>query len=401
MKMNFLKNVILSASIGFMPCVLASTSPSELGQYSIGYQTLYSVQTKQGLVTNVSVWYPVSDQSECSASAAYPTAALGFGAFYDLPSPNGYLTGEQCMPSAGQHPVFIYDHGGGFDRSDSARFESMHIAEHLASHGFIAIAFNQGNSSANRARDMRDILNIVLANDRFSSVADPNKVVTAGHSAGGRTSLSLAGGDGIDDTLPDSHSRIVAAVGYDTALGSSSSSVTPKVKNINVPVLMMGGPYLQAAGFKVFAKSTGSPKVKVYLPQAAHLSFGTFLCDDIKANRDLSLGNGFAGEPLAGPSDDPNAYYAWFNWNVYLIFGSQKTFGAGRQFCHSIEVADEYKDFTPQYQQQEDVIEILKYFTTAFLKAYVMDESEYEKYLEPTEYHKYFDANDVSATMQK
>jgi predicted dienelactone hydrolase len=161
------------------------------GPHAIGYRT-YSVEYLPPLATEprrtfVLVWYP-----------ALP--AEGERPFYTL------RTSEVAVVDAppaelGPLPVVVYSHG-----HQSYGASLSHLAEHLASHGFITIApTHTGNTFVdgdNRETEIyyQRAFDVKAALDHFAALSnDPlagrfgERIAMTGHSFGGYTTFALAG----------------------------------------------------------------------------------------------------------------------------------------------------------------------------------------------------------------
>jgi predicted dienelactone hydrolase len=191
---------------------------SEPGPHAVGYRT-YSIEYMPPLAaeprrTFVLVWYP-----------ALPSE--GERPFYTL------RTSEVAVVDAppadlGPLPVTVYSHG-----HQSYAASLSHLAEHLASHGFITIApTHTGNTFVdgdNRDTDIYYLrsLDVKAALDHFESLAgDPlagrfgDEIAMTGHSFGGYTTFALAGASFPIDEL-------TAACEAGTGKESFCSTMTP------------------------------------------------------------------------------------------------------------------------------------------------------------------------------
>ncbi len=173
------------------PTAVDVASLSDPGPYAVGYRT-YTVEYTPPLATEprrtfVLVWYP-AEPSE------------GERPFYTL------RTSEVAVVDAppadlGPRPVVVYSHG---HQSYAASFS--YLMEHLASHGFIAIApTHTGNTFIDgdhretdiyylRSLDVKASLDYfeALSGDPLSGRFGPKKAMT-GHSFGGYTTFALTG----------------------------------------------------------------------------------------------------------------------------------------------------------------------------------------------------------------
>jgi len=213
------------------------------GSYPVGVRTLELLDTSRMNVqgtgprpVTVEIWYP-STPAAVAGVDRYVVNLFGF----DVARTPSY---RDVARSDGAFPVVLFSHGNA-----GIRFQSIFLATHLASHGYIvASPDHHGNtfldigagtidaqSFVNRPLDMKFLLTELLARnasagDFLSGAIDATRVGMSGHSFGGFTTLALAGGDTADARMK-AFMALAPASPFDAAfLGS-----------ITAPILIQGG----------------------------------------------------------------------------------------------------------------------------------------------------------------
>ncbi|MFN8542976.1 MAG: hypothetical protein U0807_02000 [Candidatus Binatia bacterium] len=150
----------------------------------------------------------------------------------------------------GRLPVVLFSHGSG-----GIRFQSVFLAQHLASHGFlVASPDHHGNTfvdalrgvvdaqaAVNRPLDMHFVLDHLLAFDGepgnfLAGAVDGDRVGMAGHSFGGYTAFALAGGAFGLGTFTDP--RVKAILPQAPFSGPFDDAF---FAGITIPTLVLGG----------------------------------------------------------------------------------------------------------------------------------------------------------------
>lgn len=141
------------------------------------------------------IWYPVA-----------PTRKLTF--VFDTPKktptffPVAVASDAPLAPAPGTYPLVLLSHASG-----SSALQMIWLGYHLASRGFIVAAVNHhGNTNEEarqfaqgaalvweRPKDLSVVLDRLLADPKFGSRIDPNRIGAAGFSLGGYTVIALAG----------------------------------------------------------------------------------------------------------------------------------------------------------------------------------------------------------------
>lgn len=142
------------------------------------------------------VWYPAAPGSEARTDWGDPAMRPLFAPIAVAP--------EAVLSSESQkYPLVLLSHG-----HTGVALELMWLGQYLASRGYIVAAVDHhGDSMAEgqvlaqgfllrgeRARDLSDIIDKLLADPAFGAHIDATRIGAAGHSSGGETVIALAGG---------------------------------------------------------------------------------------------------------------------------------------------------------------------------------------------------------------
>jgi predicted dienelactone hydrolase len=216
---------------------------SDPGPFAVGVRTLELFDTTRTDVAGtgprpvtVEVWYPTTPETVVGVPR-YVVNLFGF----DVARTPSYRDVDRA---AGQYPLVLFSHG-----NSGIRFQSIFLATHLASHGYIvASPDHHGNtfidlgagivdglSAVNRPKDMTFLLDTLLqrnatAGDFFAGAIDASRIGMSGHSFGGFTTLALAAGDAKDDRI-GAFMPLAPASPFDEAFFQS----------ITKPILIQGG----------------------------------------------------------------------------------------------------------------------------------------------------------------
>jgi predicted dienelactone hydrolase len=140
------------------------------------------------------IWYPAASDAREQAQWIGPRFVPFFGAGNAAPD---------ATPDAGAlRPLILLSHGNG-GRADQLAW----LGTALAAHGFIAVAVNHPGNNALadytidgtslwwlRAVDLSAVIDAMLADKTFGGLIDPARIGAAGHSLGGYSVLTAAGG---------------------------------------------------------------------------------------------------------------------------------------------------------------------------------------------------------------
>ncbi len=150
------------------------------------------------------IWYPAS------AGSPLTVPQVGDPAWRPYFVQRPFAVEAPLSTQAPRYPLVLLSHG-----STSVNLSLAWLGAYLAEHGYIAAAVNHhGNTGAEgrllsqgfmaqweRAGDLSALLDKMLADAKFGSHIDPNRVFAAGHSAGGATVIMLAGGQFSGDEM--------------------------------------------------------------------------------------------------------------------------------------------------------------------------------------------------------
>jgi len=237
------------------------------GDYAVGTAEL-TIEDEERPLT-ATVWYPADATPGEEPVVSYPLTRLirvGGEAYRDAAP----------LAEGAPYPLIVFSHG-----SDASRVLYLTLMEHLASRGFVVIAAdhpgnnvetrlangsNYATSYALRPDDVlrqidyaADVLN--AEGGLLEGLIDTEQVGVMGHSFGGWTALSVAGGrvdfsglqahcdtvEGDDNTcfVLDLESEIAAARGYDQAPGSPWEATTDERIQAVVALAPWNGPVLE------------------------------------------------------------------------------------------------------------------------------------------------------------
>ena len=191
------------------------------------------------------------------------------------------------IAKGGPYPLVIYSHGT-YGRADN----NMHMIEHLVHHGYIVAApefplssraaFTQISMAdpsdvANQTKDIRFIIDRLLADPEFGPAIDPAKIGTTGHSLGAVTSYFTSFGTQTRDPRIAATALIAGGDPVQTALTQNMGLQGTGHAEVRVPVLFL------SADHDVFARTTGrphaaysrveGPKTEVMVRGGVHVSF--------------------------------------------------------------------------------------------------------------------------------
>lgn len=172
------------ALLALLLCLSTLTPRTTTAQAADGGVGLLRLTTTGEYAVPVAVWYP----------SAAPSTAFTAGPYEIHAAPN-------APPEAGPHPVVLLSHGSG-----GSELGHADLAEALARRGYVVAAPRHLGDSYDRpdgrgtdrqliGRPWQAVaaLDAVLSDGRLSSIVDATRIGMAGFSAGGYTTLVMAG----------------------------------------------------------------------------------------------------------------------------------------------------------------------------------------------------------------
>lgn len=172
------------------------------GPYAVGVRQFKIEDPDRPL--DVVVWYPASNPEDLEQKVSYQVG------IYSIEG-QALQDGEPDM-TAGPYPLIVFSHGSG-----GTRYQSLYYTEHLASYGFVVMAMDhpgntildmlggdeeqlERNIAVNFALRPLDMLRTIAYADELTAdgplagLIDTDRIGVTGHSFGGYTALSVAGG---------------------------------------------------------------------------------------------------------------------------------------------------------------------------------------------------------------
>lgn len=278
-----------------LPSIETRPALSEPGSFAIGVTTIELTNKDQMLASNplstadrileLEVWYPLIEEPKKKTQAIYNDQTRSGQAF----SVKGKAFRDASF-SFGErtYPLVIFSHG-----YTGYRSLFFHLAEHLASHGYVVASIDHSDSTnkdvdfatspgsgwpstlLNRSRDQAFALGALFEHALFGPALAP-KAALVGYSMGGYGALNTVGGchriasafieqagyesdaaqallnainqcrAGRDKVDP----RWQAMVAMAPWGGTSGAHDLASLENINLPTLFVGGEYDDVSGFE-------------------------------------------------------------------------------------------------------------------------------------------------------
>ncbi len=373
----------------------APKTPSEIGQYNIGFQKEILFDANHQLPNGndrpleIMTWYPTTDRS--GAPTTY--SLLGAKAEGVPNFPNNVFTNASV--ASGKHPLVVYSHG-----NTSFSWESYTLAETLASHGYIVTAVNHtlntemdiGVDFANmfggsfscpleaygqspppcvspssdaclfRPTDVSFMIDTFLArngnaNSPFHGSVREDRIAVAGWSFGGDIAFAMAAGNPGLGIPPDNRVKAIIPIEPDLEITRVRCGLTATDRmRVNIPVLNIAGSSKADNGSAVVGimhqneLPNASPNYFIDLrnadlkpgttPHNAHTNFCDWniagaiaggLAQGI-APKDVLLGTFY---PAGFVTDDPDAVIAAVIYKSELILGADIL--GTRRFCPELD----------------------------------------------------------------
>lgn len=341
-----------SDSAAVAPLVEPAEVAAEFGPFAVGHQRLEAIDViRSNRQLPYDVWYPVDAVNVApEPRTVYPLqGAAGLTAELavdDLP-----------VSRSGPLPLLIFSHGSG-----GTNTQSILLMETLASHGFVVVSpEHTGNTNsdfsdtleqagARRVPDVSFMIDTFLARDEirgdeFFQRLNPDAIGVLGHSFGGGTALGMVAG--FSGVPADDRVRAVMPISA-TVHDRFTEEALAAVKE---PVLFLGGTRDTSVPIENhdygFDKLTGADAVfQVDIIDATHTHFAN-ICD---------IGNWLIETGL--PKD------------LWPAIGAQALLEPYRQTC------------SPEAFPIEQVQRIQNLYAVAFFRRYLLDEPEYDFYLQ-------------------
>lgn len=377
--------------------------PDQPGPFHVGVTTFSATMTG-GRVTRVQVFYPTLEpvDEEFRYTILTPVGT------YQLRSPLGVAEDAPALP--GRFPLVVHDHTGQAAGSDFHRVQQLSLHETLASHGFVTVVALHSNNAVTRVRDLSMAIDILLErsadpDDGLFHSIDHDRIGIAGHSAGGAAAIGAAGGWAANGIAPDP--RIKAMVLYEPAFLPPFVSLDD-ARTMSVPYLVMGG--LQHANGRILvpnlfdATVDATPRIRVLIPNATHISYQTDSGFEIDETREAALlADPTLPEPLTTltPTNAAAARaYSLWNQGEILFPALGPGGGSGRNICDRVGVnsvrsldlnGDGFTD-SPPFMADDPLllrpairegvmVPLIKLYTIAFWKAFLEGDGRYMRYL--------------------
>jgi dienelactone hydrolase len=272
-----------------------------LGKDRVGIRTL-TVPGAAGRTLRVVLWYPASAAAG-ARPAPYKHLLRPPPPLKPLQVTTAALASPNAPPVPGAKPLVVLSHGyGGWPESMS------YLAENLASKGYVVAGIDHqdlpftdaagfrrsfGLTVATRARDQQAVI-AALADPRFASSVDPNRVALIGYSMGGFGALATAGA-GYDPLSPivrdlpagaledqlagkrraEPRLKALVAIAPWGAQAPHRAWSTDGLKALRVPMLVITGDQDDVSGYRdgigpLFEAATGTERHLLTYRNARH-----------------------------------------------------------------------------------------------------------------------------------
>lgn len=244
------------------------------GSFGIGLRQPSWVDAARGIKKTMG--FEGAETRRLDVMVWYPAAVPGDDAAADAP-----------LAAGGPWPLVIYSHGTN-GRPDNA----LHIVKDLVRRGYVVAAPNYPLSSSsaftrirmtdtsdviNQVKDVRFVIDRLLADPFFGPAIDAQKIGITGHSLGGVTSYFATYGAGLRDPRVKAAALIAPGDPVQTVLSNGMGLWGTQHAAVPVPVLFL------TAEKDVFARTTGrpyaayarveGPKFQVMIKRGVHVWF--------------------------------------------------------------------------------------------------------------------------------
>lgn len=333
------------------PLTAPTGEPGKTGPWAVGHRQLSSLDpARSERPLPLELWYPVD-----SADANGPFTNYVLSGPLSLRSELAHKNAPASQ--AGARPLVVFSHGWG-----GLAIQSVHLMEHLASHGFVVVAPNHTGSTTadftggtavpieqallDRVPDISFVIDRILElaatpGDPLFGRIDPLAIGVAGHSLGGFTALAVkAGYEGI---APDPRVRAIMPIAP-----AASPISDAELANVTVPTFFMTG------------------------------TIDALLADEVRAAGLIE------SAPFNYRADVIGAAHTHFA-NICDIADALIAFGLGPSLWPSIgadALVEPYNETcVPPAFPIEEATRLLNLFATAFFRRHLLGETAYDRYL--------------------
>lgn len=156
---------------------------------AVGFRKMAVLETAQHRALEVAVWYPTDDSSRSATLIGDNPAFVGVSAQVGAP------------PQPGRHRLAVLSHGFGGNWTNE-----QWLAVDLAARGYVVAAANHPGTTSRdmappgavklweRPRDVSRVIDALNADPQLGPSLEPQRAAVIGHSLGGWTAVTLAGG---------------------------------------------------------------------------------------------------------------------------------------------------------------------------------------------------------------
>jgi predicted dienelactone hydrolase len=218
-----------------------------IGDRAVGKTTVEVAVAHRDVALPVELWYPADAAAAAAADDAIYTLTVPLGdSSLTLTQPSPLAKDAPAVADDASFPLVVFSHGSG-----GVRFQSLFLAEALASHGYVVVApdhvgntfgDSSGTPAFDRPRDVSALIDAAaagqIAPEILGEVVDTARVAVTGHSFGGYTSVAVAAGNPLIDFEADP--RVSAIVPIAPALGPSLLA-DDVLESLTTPTLFLGG----------------------------------------------------------------------------------------------------------------------------------------------------------------
>lgn len=334
-------NVVVQGDLHISP------SPGDVGPNDVGY--VESTVTLTSGQSNLFTWYPIergryAHHLQSNLVSNYETSMNSFESGSSSTGSFEFRSRLNALKNAtikdGVYPLAIIVHGGPPSTLDDPAYPMAYArtAEHLASHGIIAVTYNRLSYDEVDAVDLSDVITYMHSSSQLSVHVNQSSTTVVGHSNGGFVA-TIVGGGWFNQNFTDTRVKGVVLI-ESIVLGDVPGTLV----DMSVPVLCVGRKTISPFdGFfdytdTMSVMTQANPRFRMHMDGASHATFETSRPDILNGLREQSLiSNGpSANDPLIFPpqddvtdpftyflSLDPAAAASFLFWNLpELLFGT-------------------------------------------------------------------------------